>query len=270
MQILNRIFIHIERLSLNRINWIKTFYINFRFFSLKDAIKLPIYVYGNVSLNSLSGNVRILGEIRKGMIKINVTKPFAPCIQTVNTQLVIQGTITFKGPVMIGCGNKIAVSKGAYLELGEKVKITDMSIIYCANNIVIENDCTITHRCQIIDTNNHYIADLRTMTIPNCSSSIKIGKNSWICNNTSIFLGGILPDNCIVCSNSLVNRDFSHLKHYSLIGGVPAKLIKENVCRVLSPKYEDELINYYRHNKDVYIIPDDFDITKYHNAEIFR
>jgi hypothetical protein len=39
------------------------------------------------------------------------------------------------------------------------------------------------------------------------------------------------PVNCIIASNSLINKDYTTLGENILIGGIPAKLLKENISR---------------------------------------
>jgi hypothetical protein len=39
------------------------------------------------------------------------------------------------------------------------------------------------------------------------------------------------PDYCTVASNSVCNKDYSTLGNNILIGGIPAKLLRENISR---------------------------------------
>jgi hypothetical protein len=41
----------------------------------------------------------------------------------------------------------------------------------------------------------------------------------------------ITPDFCTIASNSLTNKNYTSLGRNTLIGGLPAKLIKENISR---------------------------------------
>ena len=65
------------------------------------------------------------------------------------------------------------------------------------------------------------------------TKDIIIGEDSWIGNHVIINKGTILPKGTIVSAMSLVNKDYSVLlNEHSIIGGVPAKLLKENKIRV--------------------------------------
>ena len=56
--------------------------------------------------------------------------------------------------------------------------------------------------------------------------------------------GTKLPDRVIVTSNSLLNKDYtSSIPSYSLIGGIPAKLLRTNVRRIYELDRERDLLN---------------------------
>ena len=69
-----------------------------------------------------------------------------------------------------------------------------------------------------------------------------IGSFNWICNNTSVKAGVKTPDHTIAASSSVLTKDYTQIiKPYSIIGGCPAKLIKENCSRVFDVNVEKEL-----------------------------
>ena len=53
---------------------------------------------------------------------------------------------------------------------------------------------------------------------------IKVGKNCWIGDGVVILAGSVIGDNCVIGANSVVKGCFGA---NSIIGGVPAKIIKE-------------------------------------------
>lgn len=58
---------------------------------------------------------------------------------------------------------------------------------------------------------------------PLVASPVEIGKGCWIGENVIITPGVILGDRCIVAAGAVVTKSFPG---YSMIGGVPARLIK--------------------------------------------
>lgn len=258
-------------LNSNWFNPIATIYLNLRSFPFKQAIKLPIYVYGRPKLYCLTGNMLIAGKISCGMIKFNQTKPGAPSNMGVQSEIVNKGTIIFHGKGLIGTGNKIFTQHNAIIELGSNFKITDMCNIGCFSKIDIGEQSRIVHRCQIFDSNYHYLANFNTYTVPPISNPIKIGKGCWICNTTTITGGCILPDFTIVASNSLASKDYSNLPNSSLIGGIPAKLITTGIRKIENSQIEHIISTFYKNNTtSIYTIPPTATKEEYSFVDIFK
>lgn len=232
-------------------NWLNIFltiYFNFRCFPFRQAIKFPLFVYGRPRLYNLSGHMEIRGKVSCGMIKFNNTEIGAPSLMSVQSEICNLGKIIFEGKGRIGTGTKIYVAKNAVLKLGKNFKIMDMCNIGCYKRITIGSDFGLAHRCQILDSNYHYIANFLKMQVPNYIHAIQIGKNCWICNSSTITGGVILPDYTIVASNSLVNKDYSSIPVGSLIGGIPAKLIASRLYRIYNTSIQRDISSFYKEN----------------------
>ncbi|MXS69622.1 acyltransferase [Flavobacteriaceae bacterium W22] len=94
--------------------------------------------------------------------------------------------------------------------------------IRCFNEINIGCNVAISENVSIWDSDAHTILkDNYIPTIP-----ITLGDNVWIGMNSIILKGVTLGDGCIVAAGSIVNKSFPPK---CLIGGTPAKIIKENV-----------------------------------------
>ena len=243
-------------------NWLNpfaTFYLNIRSFPLKQAIKFPIFVYGRPRFYGLSGTMKIEGKIKPGMIKFNVTLPGAPSNMSTQSEIFNNGTIIFKGKGEIGTGTKISTSFRATLQIGRNFRIADYCNITCSTQITIGEQNRIAHRCQIIDSNYHFIANFNKKIIPRYSRPISFGKGCWICNSSTITGGTILPDYTIIGSNSLVNKDFSTVPDSSIIGGIPAKLIATGFRKVENSHIVSKVFNYFKSHCDspYYPISDD-------------
>lgn len=255
-------------------NWFNPFYtlyLNLRSFPLSQAVRFPIFVYGFPHFYCLSGRMFIDGKVVAGMIKFNRTIPGAPSNMAVSSEINNQGVIIFKGKGLIGTGNKIFVAFKGRLEIGENFKITDWCNIGCFTFIKIGTQSRITHRCQLLDSNYHYVADFEKGVVPYHSHSIRIGNGCWICNSSTISGGSILPDFTIVASNSLVNKDYSILPADSMIGGIPAKLIRTGLRKIENSVIEKRIMNYYRlHLDGIYEIPSQDDPALYSFVDYFK
>lgn len=134
-----------------------------------------------------------------------------------------------------------------------------MCNIGCFTNIVVGEQSRIVHRCQILDSNYHYVANFNKRIIPKWKRPIIIGKGCWICNTSTITGGTVLPDFTIVASNSLVGKDFSSIPESSMIGGIPAKLIATGFRRVENPIFNKEINRFYSEYPDeMFIMPSDY------------
>lgn len=235
-------------LAVNWLNPIATLWLNFRSFPFSQAIKLPIYVYGRPRFYSLCGSMRIIGKVKSGMIKFNHCQIGAPNNLSLNSEICNQGDIIFYGPGLIGTGNKINVE--GKLSIGANFKITDMCNVGCYSKIEIGDQSWIVHRCQITDSDYHYIANFNDNTVKNSVQPIKIGKSCWIANSTTIVGGAIIPDYTLVCSNSLINKDYSHIPKNSLLGGIPAKLIATGYRRIDNSNINERVFKFYRSNPE--------------------
>lgn len=232
-------------------NWFNPFltlWINLRSLPLGKALKFPIFVYGRPKLMCLSGRIIIEGHVSTGMIKYNVLIPAAPMSNGRQSVLYNIGTITFSGSCMICTGTKIYVA--GHLKLSDKSRISDMVTIGCFNEISLGYNSALTHRCQVYDTHYHSIAYLNEGIIPDIDRPVTIGKYCWVCNTSTISPGTVLPDYTIVASNSVVNKDFSSLEPYSLIGGIPAKFLKQGLIRVWDDDITAGITEFYRQHPD--------------------
>lgn len=231
-------------------NPIYTLYFNFVFFPIRQAIKFPVFVYGWPKLFSQYGRMECIDKCKTGMVRLNVTIPGGPQYAAGNSQLNIWGKVIFRGTCEIGSGNKINVGANGLLDLGYNTKISTFCNVTTFKKLEIGAYSRITHRCQIFDTNFHYIADFNKHMVKKQANPISIGEYCWICNSSTITGGAILPDKTIVASNSLVGKSFSEIPSESIIGGIPAKLISTGHRKIESKKFQIEINNYFKENPD--------------------
>jgi acetyltransferase-like isoleucine patch superfamily enzyme len=186
-------------------------------------------------------------------------------IRVLDSKLIIRGRSKIFGDLLLLNGGtliieeNVGVSKTARLEvagskalmcLGKNVVIGDYSIVGTTSKITIEKNVTtsrnfncggdvfigadtligpnvfissgkhhIEGREKIRDLDSKYFNESGT----HFSDEISIGADSWLGANVVILPGVKLGEGCVVAANSVVTKSF---EDFSIIGGVPAKLLK--------------------------------------------
>jgi len=227
--------------ALLKTNLLKTLWFNWKMLPWQQARHLPIWLYGKFTFRSTSGTVSIDGPVQPGMIKIGkrdyyVTTSIPQCIWT------IRGSIRFRGQLNFGFGSYVMVSDGAELSFGSKGSYFGTGVkIICFKRIEFGDAVHVPWECQFIDTSFHYIENQKTGEVPPLTRPIRIGTHVWIGNRTTVTKGAVIPDNTIVASNSLVNKDFSTVEPYCLLAGVPASVKARNLSRIEDARRQREL-----------------------------
>jgi acetyltransferase-like isoleucine patch superfamily enzyme len=120
--------------------------------------------------------------------------------------------------VISGC--HITIVKGANLILGSGF-INRHCNIKCYERIEIGKNVIISENVTMWDSDVHKINNTQKITSP-----IKIKNNVWIGANVTILKGGTIGEGAVIAAGTIVNKD---VKSNSLVGGIPAKILKENI-----------------------------------------
>jgi acetyltransferase-like isoleucine patch superfamily enzyme len=212
------------------VNWVKTVYFNFRMFPFAIARKLPVFFFGRITFQKLSGRFVIDAPICTGMI--NFGKRFEKFSRSRGiAELDIEGTFVCKGYVLFGKDCFISVAPGATLEMGNKSGMGRTGKIICTDSITIGDNARFSFECQVMDSNFHQMIDTESGQKSPMSSPVNVGSYNFFGNRVSVMPGCVTPDYCTVASYSICAKDYSGLGKNVLIGGVPGKLIRENISR---------------------------------------
>ena len=217
----------------------KTILANVKYFRISDAIKCPIVIGKKVDVKL--GAIRVNCEIKPALIRI--ATDLVPVVESGKDTIIIrnEGLIEFGGLFVCRSGARIMVREGATLSIGNKVNLGHLSKMICYKNISIGDDCTFSWECQIIDTDFHFLYNIKKEKYYPRVKPILINDNVFVGNRCTIGKGTILPKGTIVSCNSNVSGDFSQYDENILIKGNPATFIKDGLCMVSSFYPEEEV-----------------------------
>jgi acetyltransferase-like isoleucine patch superfamily enzyme len=163
---------------------------------------------------SPSASIQGPGLVRLGVKWDNLRYHQSECCLADGAQILVIGYF------MIYTGFHLSIAKGAKLELGSGY-INNKSTIDCFESITIGHNVIVSKGVTIRDSDNHSLNGNRSISGP-----IVIEDNVWIGMNVTILKGVCIGRGAVVAAGAVVNRD---VPPYSLVGGVPAKIIKRDV-----------------------------------------
>lgn len=132
-----------------------------------------------------------------------------------NSQIIVNSSFT------IYDNSTVYVNDNAVLELGSGY-INSRANISCFERITIGENVVISEGVSLRDSDNHEIVNSNHIK----TQPIRIGNNVWIGINVTILKGVTIGDGSIIAAGAVVARD---VPPKSLVGGVPAKLIKSPI-----------------------------------------
>lgn len=131
-----------------------------------------------------------------------------------NSELIVNGSFNFM------YGADIILFENAKMQLGAGSFINSDCKIRCHKLIEIGEGCSISHDFTVMDSNAHYLNEDRG------TAPVKIGNNVWIGTRVTILSGVTVGDGAVIAAGAVVSKD---VPAGSLVGGVPARVIKESV-----------------------------------------
>ncbi len=243
---------------LRRLSWIsvfKTLRLNFSLLPFHQAVRFPIIITRSSTIASVRGRIKITCPIKPGLIRFGYLHSDLMSWKAGKTFIKIDGTWAVNGWIQFGIGTQLVIDSNSFLETGNDICIGANAKIICREKISIGNYFRAAWDVQIFDTNFHYTKDMETGRIKKRTMPVYIGNNNWLANRASIMQGTKTNDYLIIASNSMCNKNYSELPHFSMIAGVPAKLCASNVYRVLD-KEEKEIDSLFEQSKEDYIVTD--------------
>ncbi len=206
------------------LSWFDTIRFNFHYLPLKQAIRLPFFLYSS-ELICLKGAVTLNAKkISPGMIK------FGHCGVLLYAQekfcFANKGGIVFNGPAYIGNGSSIRCYPGAELFLGNNFVASAKCKIECFSKIAFAENVRIAWEVILMDSSSHRIKNESGEFIGKDVSPIIIGKNNWLGTRTIVLAGTNTPDYCIAGAQTVLNKDYRELGEKILIC-IDSKIVKK-------------------------------------------
>ena len=124
----------------------------------------------------------------------------------------ISHNVRIRGRVEMGMGCSIA----------QNCTISGESVgVFLGENVMIAPNVVI-----VAFSHGHEDLTIPMKLQPNHEAPVFIGDDTWVSSNCTISKGVRIEGGSIVAANSFVNQ---HVERYSIVGGVPAKLISSRI-----------------------------------------
>lgn len=141
-----------------------------------------------------------------------------------------KGQLEIGDNVSIGAFSRLIISTefndvSGYIKIGNNVGLGEFAYLGGAGGLEIGDDCVIGQYLSCHPENHNYDDTTKLIRHQGVSrSGIKIGKNCWIGSKVTVLDGVTIGDNCVIAAGAVITKD---KPSNSVIGGVPAKVIKE-------------------------------------------
>lgn len=134
--------------------------------------------------------------------------------------------------VGIGAFSRVIVSTslnhiGSYIRIGNNVGIGEFAYLGGAGGLEIGDDCIVGQYFSCHPENHNYADSNSLIRMQGVNRrGIKIGNNCWIGSKVTVLDGVSIGEGSIIAAGAVVTKSFPA---NSIIGGVPAKLLKSRI-----------------------------------------
>ena len=202
-----------------------------------------IHLASHISISGKNNKIIFIGEKPRKIKGLNIRikgNDNVVIIEEPNfsrSNIIINGnsnTFSLKKTIKIVDGANFFVENGSQVLIDENCELGNGDLHVVANGnyknqhkLVIGKNCHIAKNAIIRTSDGESLINPETKLSTSEPQDVIINDHCWITSRCTILKGSVLPKNTIVGANSLVNKKFE--KENTLIGGSPAKILKENV-----------------------------------------
>lgn len=211
------VFSNFSHLGLSLQAWATFIKINYTSNSVRKRIKSPLFMNeGRTVVQFDKGaQLELYDKLRTGVKQVKKSRQETRILLEENSRLIVNGRFTvFAGSYLRVVKNGKLVLNGGFIN--ENVQIT------AGDTIEIGADATIGRDVVIRSYDGHTICEEGYRK----SAPIIIGDHVWIGQGATILKGVTIGSGAIIASGAIVTKD---VPANSIVVGVPAKVIKENV-----------------------------------------
>ena len=137
------------------VNWRKTLFFNLMTLPFKDAIKLPVVIYGPCSIGSTMGHIKLLSTGHFGMLKIGPSDPVRS--RHSKSYISVAGILEIDEDTTLRKGIHLQIRDGGILRLCKSAYIGDNNTIIAECLIEIGHSVRVGNNTTFMDTDFHYI-----------------------------------------------------------------------------------------------------------------
>lgn len=211
--------------SLYFYNQLRSIYFNFRYLPFKQAVYLPIWITTNFKIGQLKRGQIILDQAYRKSVFFGDCGSSGFPEHSGGLWMKDGAKLILHGFTVLAQGTSIRCDQGATIELGKQFYSNKNCFIRSSGIVKFGNNCSLGWNVQLNTDDGHIIwhDGLKRER----KGDINIGNHVWLTSNSVICKGVSIADGCIVAQGAVVTKKIE--KKDSLIGGIPAKIVKHNI-----------------------------------------
>lgn len=197
-----------------------------RYLSLRQAIRIPVLIHPSVKIGKMyRGAIGFNGVIKSSMLVFGFpgTAGQSNCRSLISIER--GGKLVISENVQMARGTRITINRCGVMQIGRHFWCNGDCFFNCTTNITLGDNNMYGWNINFNTTDGHHVYDDGVMKP--MEGEIVIGNHVWIASYSNIAKNVQIADDCVVAQGSLVNKNFEQT--HCLIGGMPAKVIKENI-----------------------------------------